>query len=455
MQDRKKSIKLFNIKSIVRWLQVNDYFYQLTSDLLAIEKEITKNIRRFGGQYVSRLVEGCLGAGKILQKRSVFLGKMAEFFTTKEEIIRAILEYEKVVLDYTVYYQITFFEDPVMRLSQEMVNKYVKGDKLACQQLLDLITISYRLTEAEKEQDDFLRIAIRDKNRRKELVEKHAKKYGWLSIRYFIGDAWTAKDVLGRLRGISKKEAEIQLRNKLVIREQNKKMISQTIAGFNIEDRRIIKQVRQLVFLRTQRVDFLNETAYHIRPLLNRIARELGVVYNDLLHLNIREIALALRGEINYLELIKRRKSNFIIYYDIGGREILSGLEVPRFLKSHSFLKNKIRKAANFVGQVGYYGKTQGVVRLLKKNADVAKVKRGDIVVTNMTTLNYLPALEKAVAFVTDEGGITCHAAIIAREMKKPCIIGTKIATKVLHDGDYIEVDANNGVVTIMKSGNK
>jgi pyruvate,water dikinase len=52
---------------------------------------------------------------------------------------------------------------------------------------------------------------------------------------------------------------------------------------------------------------------------------------------------------------------------------------------------------------------------------------------------------------VTDEGGVTCHAAIVAREMKKPCIIGTKIATKVLKDGDLVEVDANKGVVKILK----
>ena len=63
-------------------------------------------------------------------------------------------------------------------------------------------------------------------------------------------------------------------------------------------------------------------------------------------------------------------------------------------------------------------------------------------------------AMEKAAAFVTDEGGITCHAAIIAREMKKPCVIGTKKATKVLKDGDLIEVDAEKGVVRKLSTTN-
>ena len=64
-----------------------------------------------------------------------------------------------------------------------------------------------------------------------------------------------------------------------------------------------------------------------------------------------------------------------------------------------------------------------------------------------MTTPEYLPAMEKAAAFVTDEGGILCHAAIVARELKKPCIVGTQYATKIFKDGDLVEVDAEKGVV--------
>lgn len=68
-----------------------------------------------------------------------------------------------------------------------------------------------------------------------------------------------------------------------------------------------------------------------------------------------------------------------------------------------------------------------------------------------MTTSNLIPAMEKAAAFITDEGGVTCHAAIIAREMKKPCVIGTKIATKLLKDNDTVKVDANKGIIEIMR----
>ncbi len=68
-----------------------------------------------------------------------------------------------------------------------------------------------------------------------------------------------------------------------------------------------------------------------------------------------------------------------------------------------------------------------------------------------MTSPDYILAMEKAAGFITDEGGLTCHAAIVAREMNKPCLIGTKIATKVLKDGDMVEVDAAKGIVKIIK----
>ena len=69
----------------------------------------------------------------------------------------------------------------------------------------------------------------------------------------------------------------------------------------------------------------------------------------------------------------------------------------------------------------------------------------------SMTAPDYVPAMRMAAAVVTDEGGITCHAAVIARELNKPCIIGTKSATQIIKTGDVVEVDADNGIVTILE----
>lgn len=104
-------------------------------------------------------------------------------------------------------------------------------------------------------------------------------------------------------------------------------------------------------------------------------------------------------------------------------------------------------------GNVAYRQLTpiNGYARIILNNKELKKIKDGDILITTMTKPDYLTAMKKASAFITDEGGITCHAAIVAREMKKPCVIGTKIATKVLKDGDLVGVDAERGAVKILK----
>jgi len=77
----------------------------------------------------------------------------------------------------------------------------------------------------------------------------------------------------------------------------------------------------------------------------------------------------------------------------------------------------------------------------------MVKMRQGDVLVSGSTNPDLLPAMKKAAAFVTDIGGITSHAAIVARELRIPCVVGAKIATKVLKDGDKVNVDANHGIV--------
>jgi pyruvate,water dikinase len=78
---------------------------------------------------------------------------------------------------------------------------------------------------------------------------------------------------------------------------------------------------------------------------------------------------------------------------------------------------------------------------------ELDKVKKGDILVTKMTSPDMVPAMQRAAAIVTDEGGTTCHAAIVSRELGIPCIVGTEEATNVISDGMEVTVDANVGIV--------
>lgn len=114
-------------------------------------------------------------------------------------------------------------------------------------------------------------------------------------------------------------------------------------------------------------------------------------------------------------------------------------------------LYENVDKTSEVKGVAASKGFYKGRVKIiLDPKFEADKFEQGDVLVTSMTRPEFLPLMNKAGAFVTDEGGISCHAAIIAREMKKPCIIGTKNGTRILKDGDMVEVDATNGIVKII-----
>jgi phosphoenolpyruvate synthase/pyruvate phosphate dikinase len=142
--------------------------------------------------------------------------------------------------------------------------------------------------------------------------------------------------------------------------------------------------------------------------------------------------------------------------YMFHNGELHIDLSISEFKKRENiiFLKNSLTIPRHILeGVAAAKGKVVGRARIILSLNNLNKLREKEILVTSMTTPDYFVAMEKAIAFITDEGGITCHAAIVARELEKPCVIATKIATRVIRTGDLIEVDANRGLVRILERG--
>lgn len=92
----------------------------------------------------------------------------------------------------------------------------------------------------------------------------------------------------------------------------------------------------------------------------------------------------------------------------------------------------------------------RGFVRRVMGHKQIEELEEGEILISPMTIPDFIPAIKKAAAIVTDEGGTLSHAAIVARELEKPTVMGTKIATKRLQNGDIVEVNADEGKVTLI-----
>lgn len=219
------------------------------------------------------------------------------------------------------------------------------------------------------------------------------------------------------------------------------------------------KEVRQL----QRRVREMQRLKYRLRRLLDQVAFGKGIVDPAIVEIarrrNIRNV-----NEWTYQELLvvlqstralrPRRKvyvtgkeTDWKLYVGSRARVLLRQLPIP----SKSLNKE-------IAGQTAQPGHFRGRVRIIPFDvkADysklVARMKRGEVLVTGSTGPDMMLACRKAGAIVTDEGGVTSHAAIVSRELGIPCVIGTKNATKVLQDGDLVEVDAVKGIVRKVRS---
>ncbi|MEK7061194.1 MAG: phosphoenolpyruvate synthase [Patescibacteria group bacterium] len=99
------------------------------------------------------------------------------------------------------------------------------------------------------------------------------------------------------------------------------------------------------------------------------------------------------------------------------------------------------------VGAPASPGIGSGEVKVVRKAKEISKIKEGDVLVAKMTSPDYVPAMKKASAIITDEGGLTSHAAIVSRELGIPCVVGTKDATAKLKEGVIVTVDGEIGEV--------
>jgi len=210
------------------------------------------------------------------------------------------------------------------------------------------------------------------------------------------------------------------------------------------EELDIINELATLSFYRTEMLFYAQKSEYNALNLFESIADRLNIRYGELVYMTYEEIIKSLSQNKLAVTISKIRKrfNNYKIMLKDGDIELLNAGEA----KNYNITRSIIVK-----GSVGSPGKVAGRVRIIRNSSEIHKIKNGEILVTYMTTPDFVVGMKKAAAIITNDGGITCHAAIIARELEKPCIIGTKIATTVLKDGDLVEVDADKGVVKILK----
>ncbi len=219
-------------------------------------------------------------------------------------------------------------------------------------------------------------------------------------------------------------------------------------------EKNILNSAAEMVYLKSLRADVRQALYVVANNIIDVLARRWRILPKYLEVLSTQELIAGIKNVKKLpINLEQRWLRSLIVPVSLDKYKITAiDEQINNFLNTHLDITIKQKEnIQELSGQVAQPGKVRGTVRLVFGYQHNSKVKKGDILVAVSTSPQLLPAMKLAAAFVTDMGGITSHAAIVSRELKIPCVVGTKIATKVLRDGDLVEVDANKGIVKILK----
>jgi len=198
-----------------------------------------------------------------------------------------------------------------------------------------------------------------------------------------------------------------------------------------------------------------------LEKFIKRVAEIAGVEADEIRWYRVIEIGNLLKRKINLntKEINSRKKACVFNRNDNGQIDFLSGEKATSFIKDFDDDLEK-ESSAILRGAVahGKSGKIIGKVCIIHRDysnhkkliEDMDKMEEKSILVTTTTDPEFMPAIKKSSAIITDIGGLLSHAAISAREINVPCIVGTENATKILKSGDIIEVDIENGLINKM-----
>jgi phosphohistidine swiveling domain-containing protein len=215
--------------------------------------------------------------------------------------------------------------------------------------------------------------------------------------------------------------------------------------------------MRELLSFRNTETEYFWRHGFLLAEFLALLALEIEVKLEDFQYIGFFETGEALKKQENLSGLVaERREKGITIAYKKGKVITQTGLDQgdKRLLAAvTNFQKRELEKMDKEVikGDIAYPGRVRGKVLIVSNPLRVKIPPKPFILVAPNTDPNFMPLIGKCLAVVTDEGGILSHAAIVSRELKKPTIIGTKFATQILKTGDLVEVDAEKGIVKILK----
>ena len=288
----------------------------------------------------------------------------------------------------------------------------------------------------------------------KDALDKHEQDYFWSKNNYVQAYILDKKNFMKEIKEIFETNFNISAEIKKISETPK---LNYEIKTRLIEKLELSQHLKNLItiledFTKWQD-DRKKSTYWYIHygsVLIEEIGERLNIKLHEMKYLTPAEIKLLEymdEAEIKTLQKELQERIKDSAFIDINQECVMVINEELKQLKKAVLETEDYSQIQEFKGLCANTGYAKGKVKIIMSATEAHKIEKGDILVAIMTRPDYVAGMKKAAAIVTEEGGVTCHASIVSRELDIPCIIGTKIATKALKDGMMVEVDATNGIV--------
>ena len=292
-------------------------------------------------------------------------------------------------------------------------------------------------------------------------IEDHKNKYGWMKaydLEHDNMETYDTKYYLSRIKELLNEDVLVLINSIENKRLDSDKEFDELLNNnhFNELTNNFLIAMRDFIYLQTllsesyTRMMFMGKISI-MKEIVHRIHKDI----ESYVSLDFDEQREVIYNAENYEKYVQENKYGKGRIKIDNYKKILKGKDIS-ILKQKvndyclSFIKEEVKNAKIITGTSVNGGVVRGKAKIIKTIQDLSKINTGDILVADMTGPDYVTVFNKVVAFVTDEGGLTCHAAIVSKEFNVPCIVGTQFATQLLKDNTLIEVDANRGIITIL-----
>jgi len=267
--------------------------------------------------------------------------------------------------------------------------------------------------------------------------------YNWEGPKIEIhGFLAMAQDIIRRER--VKVEYNSKAHELIELKKKQDKIMKQL--KFDAHERWLVRMAQFTEWFQPYRKARQWKSCWHMEKYFREVGKRLNISPDQARYLTHYEMSVALKKGKADINMINRRREFFVYFFQGSTPNCLSNGEADKFFKNNVKLE-KINKKKIFSGTAACLGKVKGIIKIVNNLEDAGKFDDREILVSYSTNPLLLPIMRKAKAILTEEGGLTCHAAIVSRELKIPCVVGISGLVSSLKNGDKVEVDANRGIV--------